>query len=107
MDVTFDKTDGYMGTKNIEDLTRGYEDLLAKAWELKYMSGLTAVTYTQLTDLETECNGLLTYDRVANKIIAERAAAVNQVASTQFPFKRPSRRHAAAAPTSGPYLTPI
>ena len=33
--------------------------------------------YTQITDVETEGNGLLTYDREVNKVIAERAAAVN------------------------------
>jgi len=54
-----------------------YEKLLAKAWELKDTAGLSAVIYTQITDLETECNGLLTYDREVNKVIAERAAAVN------------------------------
>jgi len=71
------KTWGYQGTKSIEDLTAGYEKLLAKAWELNASAGLSAVIYTQLTDVETECNGLLTYDRELNKVIAERAAAAN------------------------------
>lgn len=71
------KTWGYEGTKNIEDLTTGYEKLLAKAWELNATAGLSAVIYTQLTDVETECNGLLTYDREINKVIPERAAAAN------------------------------
>ena len=39
--------------------------------------GLSAVIYTQLTDVETEGNGLLTYDREINKVLPERAAAVN------------------------------
>jgi len=69
---------GYQGTKDAEELTRGYETLLAKAWALKNKSGLSAVIYTQLTDLETECNGLLTYDREVNKIVPARAAAVNK-----------------------------
>ncbi len=71
------KTWGYEGTKNIEDLTKGYEKLLRKSWELNVTSGLSAVIYTQLTDVETECNGLLTYDREINKVVPERAAAVN------------------------------
>ena len=33
--------------------------------------------YTQLTDVETECNGLLTYDREINKVVPERAAPAN------------------------------
>jgi hypothetical protein len=71
------KTWGYKGTQSIEDLTRGYAKLLAKAWALNDTAGLSAVIYTQLTDVETECNGLLTYDREVNKVVAERAAAVN------------------------------
>jgi hypothetical protein len=71
------KTWGYEGTKNIEDLTLGYEKLLKKAWKLNDSAGLSTVIYTQLTDIETECNGLLTYDREINKVIPVRAAAAN------------------------------
>ena len=71
------KTWGYEGTKNIEDLTNGYEKLLRKSWDLNATAGLSAVIYTQLTDVETECNGLLTYDREINKVVPERAAAAN------------------------------
>ena len=72
-----EKTWGYKGTADIEGLTKGYEKLLAKAWALNVIPGLSAVIYTQLTDVETEGNGLLTYDREVNKVIAERATAVN------------------------------
>ncbi len=68
---------GYQGTQSREDLTRKYENLLRKAWALKDKSGLCACIYTQITDVETECNGLLTYDREVHKVIPERAAAVN------------------------------
>ena len=71
------KTWGYEGTKNIKDLTSAYEKLLGKAWELNSTAGLSAVIYTQFTDVETECNGLLTYDREINKVVPERAAAAN------------------------------
>jgi hypothetical protein len=72
-----EKTWGYKGTEDIEALTREYEKLLIKAWGLNETAGLSAVIYTQLTDVETEANGLLTYDRAINKVIPERAAAVN------------------------------
>jgi len=71
------KTWGYEGTKSIADLTSGYEKLLVKAWDLNATAGLSAVIYTQLTDVETECNGLLTYDREINKVVPERATAAN------------------------------
>ena len=71
------KTWGYKGTEDIEGLTKSYEKLLTKAWGLNVIPGLSAAIYTQLTDVETEGNGLLTYDREVNKVIAERATAVN------------------------------
>ena len=82
------KTWGYQGTKSIEDLTLGYEKLLAKAWELQAKAGLSAVIYTQLTDVETECNGLLTYDREINKVVPARAAAANTGTATQPPASK-------------------
>jgi len=51
--------------------------LLAEAWKLKDELGLSAVIYTQLTDVESEGNGLVTYDRAVNKVNPERAAAAN------------------------------
>ena len=82
------KTWGYKGTESIEDLTAGYEKLLAKAWELRASAGLSAVIYTQLTDVETECNGLLTYDREINTVVPARAAAANTGTATQPPASK-------------------
>ena len=56
------KSWGYRGVGGPDQLTAAYEKMLAKAWKLKGQ-GLSAVIYTQITDVETECNGLLTYDR--------------------------------------------
>ncbi len=72
------KTWGYRGTKDSEDLTRRYEKLLRRVWELKDDPGLSAAVYTQTTDVETEANGLMTYDRAVVKMNAERVAAVNR-----------------------------
>ena len=71
-----DPVTGYKKCQNTEDLTRNYEKLVVKAWELKDI-GCSAAIYTQITDMEMEGNGLLTYDRAVNKVIPERAAAVN------------------------------
>jgi hypothetical protein len=73
-----DRTWGYQGTASKDDLTRRYEQLLKKVWTLKEQKGLNAAVYTQLTDVETEANGLLTYDREVVKVDAERVAAVNR-----------------------------
>jgi len=69
---------GYAGTSSREDLTRKYERLLQKVWKLKETHGLSAAVYTQTTDVETEGNGLLTYDRALIKMDPVRAAAANR-----------------------------
>ena len=71
------QTWGYKGTADFESLTSAYEQLLAEAWKLKDELGLSAVIYTQLTDVESEGNGLVTYDRAVDKVNPERAAAAN------------------------------
>jgi hypothetical protein len=68
---------GYQGMADQNQLTQRYETLLARAWQLKNDPGLCAAVYTQLTDVETECNGLYTYDREILKVDAKRAAAAN------------------------------
>ncbi|HLJ94716.1 MAG TPA: glycoside hydrolase family 2 TIM barrel-domain containing protein [Gemmataceae bacterium] len=72
------KTWGYRGTQSSEDLTRKYEQLLRGVWKLKNEKGLSAAIYTQTTDVETEANGLMTYDRAVIKMDQERVAAVNK-----------------------------
>jgi hypothetical protein len=72
------KTWGYQTTQSGKELTGKYERLLSGVWQLKAKPGLSAAVYTQLTDVETEANGLLTYDRAVIKVDAERVAAVNR-----------------------------
>jgi hypothetical protein len=72
------KTWGYQGTKDSADLTHKYERLLKRVYELKDKPGLSAAVYTQTTDVETEANGLMTYDRAVVKVDAGRTAAANR-----------------------------
>ncbi|HTU26348.1 MAG TPA: family 16 glycoside hydrolase [Pirellulales bacterium] len=51
-----------------DELTSRYTDLWQKTWELHESAGLAAAVYTQLTDVETETNGLVTYDRAEIKL---------------------------------------
>lgn len=69
---------GYAGTRDSADLTRKYERLLQRVYELKKDPGLSAAVYTQTTDVETEANGLLTYDRAVIKVDVDRVAAANR-----------------------------
>ena len=65
---------GYRKIDNQKELTDAYVRMLGRAWTLKD-KGLSACVYTQTTDVETESNGLLTYDREVFKVDPDRAAA--------------------------------
>jgi hypothetical protein len=60
------------------ELTRHYLKLMRKVYEEKEAHGLNAAIYTQLTDVERECNGMVTYDRAAVKVDPEQMAAFFQ-----------------------------
>jgi hypothetical protein len=68
---------GYAVMKGPDQLTRKYVSFARKLAELKE-KGLSAAVYTQLTDVETEANGLLTYDREVIKPNLEKIAAANR-----------------------------
>jgi hypothetical protein len=72
------KTWGYEGASSSDNLTRRYEQLLQGVHGFRNSRGLSAAVYTQITDVETECNGLLTYDRAVIKIDADKAASANR-----------------------------
>ena len=67
----------YRGAKDQDNLTDQYVRALSEAWKLKDQ-GLCACVYTQITDVETESNGLLTYDREVFKVHAEQAKQANE-----------------------------
>jgi hypothetical protein len=69
---------GYQGMTDVEQLTSRYEKFMKRVYEFKDAPGLSAAIYTQTTDVEVECNGLMTYDRKIVKPILERVAAVNR-----------------------------
>ena len=72
------KSWGYRETTNAEHLTRRYQKLLGAVRGLIRTYGLSAAVYTQITDVETECNGLLTYDRKVIKVDVPKAVAANR-----------------------------
>ena len=60
---------GYQNYTSIQELTQAYETLYQKTINPLIEKGLCACVYTQLSDIEEEVNGLLTYDRKICKII--------------------------------------
>lgn len=59
---------GYRHYKTPESLTAAYEALLREQIIPLIPKGLAAAIYTQTTDVETEINGYLTYDRRVEKM---------------------------------------
>jgi hypothetical protein len=80
-----EKTWSYRGVADSADLTRQYERLLKRVYDLKEKQGLNAAIYTQLTDVEVEANGLLTYDREITKVDVNRVAAANRGDFSKMP----------------------
>lgn len=68
---------GYQPMADAATLAESYTRLLERVHTLRNSFGLSAAVYTQTTDVETECNGLLTYDRAVSKITPSVARAAN------------------------------
>jgi len=68
---------GYVSYATQEELTEAYVSLLTHLRDLIAL-GLSAAVYTQTTDVETEINGWLTYDRQVLKIDEARAHAAGK-----------------------------
>ncbi len=61
---------GYRTYHSQEELQRHFDQLMQRLLPL-VSRGLAAAVYTQLTDVETEVNGLMTYDRAVLKVDEE------------------------------------
>jgi len=69
---------GYLMLQNSTELGARYARAFKQVWALHNFRGLNAAIYTQTTDVETECNGLLTYDRAVTKIVPAVMLAANR-----------------------------
>ena len=78
---------GYVMMRDATELADRYAQSLKQLWWLHRLRGLSAVIYTQTSDVETECNGLLTYDRAVTKIDSATLAAANLGGGVQPPEK--------------------
>ncbi len=73
-----DKDFGYKRLKTPEKLLEAYEKLYYDEILPAKEKGLCATVYTQLTDVEDELNGLVSYDRKVLKFPAERLRKINE-----------------------------
>jgi hypothetical protein len=73
-----DREFGYKRCKTSDALMKAYERLYEKEVIPAKHKGLAAAVYTQLSDVENEINGLVTYDREVVKFDAARVRALNK-----------------------------
>lgn len=69
---------GYKIYKTEKSLTAAYKRLFNNVIIPQIETGLSAAVYTQLTDVEDELNGLVTYDRKIVKINSEVIKKINE-----------------------------
>ena len=74
----YEKGYGYRRYNSCEELTKALEKLWRRELIPNIKRGLSASVYTQLSDIEEETNGLLTYDRDEVKVDAGRMAEINR-----------------------------
>ena len=88
---------GYQGLASSGwNLTRLFQGVIKQAYKLRDERAMSAYVYTQLTDVETESNGLMTYDRAVVKPDVAVVAAAN---AGQF-VPLPPNPHPALVPTA-------
>jgi PA14 domain/Glycosyl hydrolases family 2, sugar binding domain/Glycosyl hydrolases family 2, TIM barrel domain/Glycosyl hydrolases family 2 len=95
---------GYAVEPDPDALTDRYVGMSERLMELQSCNGLSAAIYTQTTDVETELNGLMTYDRAVTKPRVADVRAANQAlvdASGAPPDPGACEPPAAAAARSG------
>ncbi|MBQ8596736.1 MAG: glycoside hydrolase family 2 [Lachnospiraceae bacterium] len=63
-----DRIFGYKRYDTLEDLQKAYRELIEDSLLPLKEQGLSGAVYTQLSDVEEEVNGILTYDRKINKL---------------------------------------
>ena len=78
------KTYGYGVARDRKDLTARYQKLQLKTVLPQLRNGLSALVYTQLTDVEDEVNGLFTYDRTELKPDATAIRSINAALAAEF-----------------------
>lgn len=79
-----EKEFGYRHYHSSEELTANYKRLWEEEIFPNLERGLGSAIYTQTTDIEEEINGLMTYDREVDKMLADEVRELNRKLYEQF-----------------------
>jgi len=86
---TWKKGDTYVMIKNDKELLDLYSKFADQLIQYKTNNGLSAAVYTELTDVEVELNGILTYDRKVTKADITKFHEINQGVITKNIYLTP------------------
>ena len=75
----FGEGHGYTLAKSRDELTACYVDDAERVLSVAAEHGLSGAIYTQITDVEHEVNGFLTYDREVEKMDFDQVRAANEM----------------------------
>ena len=79
-----EKIFGYGYCRSAKELTDKYAELIQRDVLPNIEKGLSAIIYTQLSDVEEEVNGLMTYDREVVKVDSEDFNNINKMVYRKF-----------------------
>lgn len=79
-----EKIFGYGYCRSAKELTNKYAELIQRDVLPNIEKGLSAIIYTQLSDVEEEVNGLMTYDREVVKVDSEDFNNINKMVYRKF-----------------------
>ena len=82
--ITIDKAYGYGTAKTQQEFSDRYKALMLSSVLPQIKNGLSALVYTQVSDVEDEINGLFTYDRQVLKLPMETALACAKALREEF-----------------------
>ena len=82
--ISREKSYGYGSAKSKEELTEKYRKLMLKSVLPQIRNGLSALVYTQISDVEEEINGIMTYDRAVIKVDETAAQACARALEDEF-----------------------
>ena len=81
---THEKSYGYGTAESREDLTARYRQLQLETVLPQLQKGLSALVYTQVSDVEEEINGIFTYDREEVKPDENAVREINAALAAEF-----------------------
>ncbi|MBQ7052704.1 MAG: glycoside hydrolase family 2 [Clostridia bacterium] len=82
--LTTEKSYGYCTAKSQEEFAAKYEELMLGKVLPQLKNGLSALLYTQVSDVEDEINGLMTYDREVVKLPMKTALKCARALEDEF-----------------------